>query len=416
MISQEENELLTRTGRGTPCGDLMRRYWQPVALTDELPPSSAPLPVRILGEDLVVFRDDRGKVGLLGLHCSHRGADLSYARIEDGGLRCIYHGWLYDTDGNCLEQPGEPAGSTFHEKVHHLAYPCQEKAGIIFAYLGPDEAPLLPNYEFLNAPEESRFVTKYIVDCNYLQANEGNLDQTHLSFLHRSLSGGRGETPDILAEDTSPILDPEETDFGVRLYAVRRFAGLNHVKISNFLVPNASAFSGGVRNGYCVHIHVPIDDERHWKYVLHFSRSGPLDERSARQFQKEVLPNHTLRRNMANRYEQDREEMKLETFSGIGMFFHAQDSCVTEGAGPVQDPTVEHLGYTDRALLASRKSLLRAIRDVQEGHDPQNVIRDPSANSFPDLVARSDEIPGDMDWKEHWKGRDTDPQPARRRG
>src|SRR5918999_2803368 len=152
MISREENYLLTQTGPGTPCGELMRRYWQPVALAEELPLHGAPLKVTILGEDLVLFRDDQNRPGLLGLHCSHRGADLSYGRLEDGGLRCIYHGWLYDVHGRCLEQPGEPAGSTFHERVRQTAYPCVERAGVIFAYLGPGEPPLLPAFEFLAAP------------------------------------------------------------------------------------------------------------------------------------------------------------------------------------------------------------------------------------------------------------------------
>src|SRR2546427_803366 len=163
MITEQENNLLTQVGPGTPCGELMRRYWQPVALSEELPPGGAPLPVRLLGEDLVLFRDDQGRPGLLGIHCSHRGADLSYGRLEDGGLRCIYHGWLYDIEGRCLEQPGEPANQTglavergkasddprsaagpapFHEKIRHTAYPCIERAGVIWAYLGPGEPPL----------------------------------------------------------------------------------------------------------------------------------------------------------------------------------------------------------------------------------------------------------------------------------
>src|SRR6266699_1560591 len=157
MLSREENELLTRTGPGTPCGELMRRYWQPAALAEELPPRGAPLPVRLFGEDLVLFRDDDGRPGLLGLHCSHRGADLSYGRIEDGGLRCIYHGWLYDLRGRCLEQPGEPAGSSFHEKIQHRAYPCVEAGGIVLAYMGPGESPLIPGYEFLTVGDEHRF-------------------------------------------------------------------------------------------------------------------------------------------------------------------------------------------------------------------------------------------------------------------
>src|SRR5918996_4744741 len=131
MLTKEENELLTRTGPGTPCGELMRRYWQPAALSEELPPGGAPLPVTLFGEELVLFRDDQGRIGLIGLHCSHRGADLSYGRLEDGGLRCIYHGWLYDRTGRCLEQPGEPEGSTFHERIRQTAYPCREVAGVI---------------------------------------------------------------------------------------------------------------------------------------------------------------------------------------------------------------------------------------------------------------------------------------------
>lgn len=188
MLSREENELLTRTGPGTPCGELMRRYWQPAALADELPQGGAPLPVRLFGEDLVLFRDDDGRPGLLGIHCSHRGADLSYGRIEDGGLRCLYHGWLYDVQGRCLEQPGEPAGSTFHERIKHPAYPCYEVGGVIYAYVGPGDPPQLPPYEFVRAPVEYRSNAKVFQDCNYLQGNEGNQDPVHLSFLHQQAS------------------------------------------------------------------------------------------------------------------------------------------------------------------------------------------------------------------------------------
>ena len=145
MVSVQENELLTRIGPGTPGGELLRRYWQPAALAEELPTGGAPLPVRLLGEELVLFRDADGHPGLLGLHCAHRGADLSYGRLEDGGIRCIYHGWLYDRTGRCLEQPGEPAGSTFHERIRHTAYPCEERAGLVLTYMGPGDPPLLPN-------------------------------------------------------------------------------------------------------------------------------------------------------------------------------------------------------------------------------------------------------------------------------
>src|SRR5437870_4162870 len=184
MLTHEERELLIRISPGTPCGDLMRRYWQPAALSEELPPGRAPVPVRLLGEDLVLFRDEQGRPGLLGLHCAHRGADLSYGRLEDGGLRCLYHGWLYDVAGRCLEQPGEPAGSSFKDRVRQRAYPCRDTAGVIFAYLGPGEPPLLPAYEFLTVPSAQRYVNKALHECNYLQGNEGNIDPAHLSFLH----------------------------------------------------------------------------------------------------------------------------------------------------------------------------------------------------------------------------------------
>jgi len=426
MISKEENDLLTQTNRGTPCGELMRRYWQPAALSDELPePGCAPVPLRLLGEDLVLFRDEHGIPGLLGLHCSHRGADLSYGRIEDGGLRCLYHGWLYDVGGHCLEQPGEPeplagdqagadadasasplpaAPRRFHERIQHPAYPCVEKGGLIFAYLGPGEPPLLPAYEFLDSRPEFRFVTKYLQECNYLQANEGNIDQTHLSYLHRRLSYSSGDSQAYLAADTAPTLEPEITDFGLRLYSVRRTGAERiHVKISNFVYPNVSVFSGGMRDGYSVHLHVPIDDERHWKYVYHFGRSRPLSEGHVAGFRKEITNDRRLVRTRSNRYLQDRDELKAETFSGMGSFFHAQDACVTEGAGPIQDRTRENLGYTDRALFTCRKLLLGAIQAVQDGEDPPLTVRNPAENRFAHLVARADEIPSDVDWREYWK-------------
>src|SRR4051812_2457457 len=162
MLVEELNVLLTRTGRGTPCGELLRRYWQPAALAEELPAGGAPLPVRLLGEDLVLFRDESGQPGLLGIHCAHRGADLSYGRLEDGGPRCISHGWLYARPGRCMEQPGEPAGSTFHERIRQTAYPCVEIGGLIMTYMGPGEPPLIPNYEFFQASDGFRVTSKVL--------------------------------------------------------------------------------------------------------------------------------------------------------------------------------------------------------------------------------------------------------------
>src|SRR5438552_2553251 len=216
MLAKEENDLLTRTGPGTPCGELLRRYWQPAALAEELPAGGAPIPIRLLGEDLVLFRDDDGQWGLLGLHCSHRGADLSYGRIEDGGLRCIYHGWLYDVEGRCLEQPGEPAESSFFRRITHRAYPCVEAGGLILTYMGPGTPPELPPWDFLVAPDDLRANTKIFHECNYLQGLEGTFDPQHLMFLHRFFtpdSDGRPPAPTGLWE----AFDVQETSWGAQL-------------------------------------------------------------------------------------------------------------------------------------------------------------------------------------------------------
>jgi len=421
LMTEEENLLLTRTGPGTPCGELMRRYWQPAALSEELPAGGAPLPVRLLGEDLVLFRDDAGWPGLLGLHCSHRGADLSYGRVEDGGLRCIYHGWLYDTEGRCLDQPGEPGGGQSKNSIRHPAYPCVERAGVIFAYLGPGEPPLFPSYEFLNAPDERVFAMKLFHECNYLQGNEGNIDLVHLSFLHYNQKNrgigaglnGLNEGPEVAqggklsSRGAAPVVeftDVELTDYGLRSYKIRRDAGPDryHLYVTEFVLPNFTAFpgSGYDLGGYSVNWHVPVDDSSHWKYTFVFSRTGAVDKNRLRRSRSEVAPDYKPIRNRANRYLQDRPSMEQESYSGIGRNFQDQDLCAVEGMGRVQDRTREHLGSADRAVVVGRKVLLNAIREVQEGRDPANVVRDPKSNRFR-IVAAAEFVPARKDWKAH---------------
>ncbi len=318
MLTAEENELLTRISPGTPAGELLRRYWQPAALAEELPLNGAPLPVRLLGEDLVLFRDAQGEPGLLGIHCSHRGADLSYGRLEDGGIRCLYHGWLYDRSGRCLEQPGEPAGSTFHERIRHRAYPCIERAGVIFAYLGPGEPPLLPAYEFLTVPAENRFVTKLFSECNYLQGNEGNQDPVHLSFLHFINTDAARESNQLQGRERAPRIECEPTDWGVRIYAVRpEGTDSRFVRISNAVLPNLTCFAGGPRDGHSVNWHVPIDDTHHWKYTFLFRRGGPIDKQSTASGRAGADAAYHPIRNKGNRYLQDREEQRTFTFTGM---------------------------------------------------------------------------------------------------
>jgi len=429
MITREENDLLTQTGPGTPCGDLMRRYWQPVALAEELPKGGAPRKVRIFREDLVLFRDDQGQPGLLGIHCAHRGTDLSYGRVEDGGLRCLYHGWLYDICGRVLEQPGEPGGGAHRDEIHQLAYPCREAGGVIFAYLGPGEPPLLPNYEFLTVPEEYRTATKILIHCNYLQGNEGNIDPVHLSFLHQSLAegdiprrrvvqGSNASDNSLLGKHVAPAIDVEITDFGVRIYTVRAAAAdKSYLRVTNLIFPNAGAFGGStIGEGYSVHWHVPIDDGCHWKYILMFSRERPLSDELRNWSRFELNSDYTLTRNAANRFQQDRESMKTKTFIGMGLNFQAHDAFATESQGPTEDRTAEHLVSSDKAIVAGRKLLLAAIQDVKEGREPRNVIRDPNLNRFPHLVVLSEVVPAATDWKQYMKKVESENQLALQNG
>jgi len=414
MISAEENRLLTQTNPNTPCGELLRRYWQPVALTEELREGAAPLKVKMLGEELVLFRDDQGRFGLIGLHCSHRGTDLSYGRIEDGGLRCLYHGWLYDVCGRVLEQPGEPGGGAHRQEIRHPAYPCQEMGGIILTYMGPGEPPLLPNYEFLTVSAEYRTATKVFEACNYLQGNEGNIDPVHLSFLHqcldeaqfarrRTVPGSTATDNTLLGEDIAPTIDVEVTDYGLRIYTVRD-AGRDkrYIRITNFVMPNLSVFGGStVGAGYSIHWHVPIDDTHHWKYIFAFSREKPLDEFMRTRSRAELTADYRMTRNASNRYQQDRDSMKTQTFTGMGVNFQAHDAFATESQGAVQDRMAEHPVTSDKAILAARKLLLNAIKNAQDGRDPQHVMRDAKSNRLLHLQALSEVIPAAVDFKQH---------------
>ncbi len=414
VLSKEENELLTRTGPGTPAGELLRRFWQPVALSEEVPVGAAPMPVTIMSENLVLFRDDDGKPGLLGLHCSHRGADLSYGRVEDGGLRCIYHGWLYDRAGRCLEQPGEPAGSTlrqaqgrpFHERIQQRAYPCEEVAGYIFTYMGPGDPPLLPEFEFLTTSEEHRYTAKRLNECNFLQALEGTYDPQHLSFLHLIYSAKDDAVQGYLAKDPAPSLEVEETENGVCVMRRLRISDDEYfVKSNKYVLPSMSV-AAATTSGYTFHWYVPIDDERCFIYDAVFSRDETLDKERLARSRSERDSSYRLLRNKDNRYQQDREEMKSRTFSGIGTSFNAQDACVIEGAGAIQDRTQEHLGYTDKGLITARKLYLRAILDLQEGREPPSVIRDPALNRTQNTTVVDGVIPAVPDWRDRLKARE----------
>ena len=413
MVPHETNRLLTQTGPGTPMGDVMRSYWQPIALSEELPPGSAPMPVRILSEDLVLFRDEQGRLGLLGKQCPHRCTDLSYGRIENGGLRCLYHGWLFDVKGKCLEQPAEPENSTYKDEIKHTAYPTHEVGGMIFTFMGKGEPPKFPDYEFVKAAPERRFLKRSTLDCNYLQALEGGYDPAHLSFLHRPIAKkdtrpvpgtDKAMSADMYyKEDRRPNLDYEVTDYGERIFSIRKSGeDKKYVRVTNFVMPDSIAIVGNegrIGEGYSMHWHVPIDDTHHvrWDYV--FNRVRPLDmSKYEMRIANDKGPNGE-KRSAENRYFQDRELMMTSNFTGMGESFNVHDAFAAESQGPIQDRTYENLGTTDVIIARVRKQLLEGVEAVQQGKDPLNVKRDSSDIS--NLIVMSEVMPNTVDHKEY---------------
>jgi phenylpropionate dioxygenase-like ring-hydroxylating dioxygenase large terminal subunit len=397
MLSKANNDLLTQTGPGTPGGRFLRSYWQPIAASEEMPIGGAPLPLRIMSEDLVLFRDDQNRLGLIGQFCAHRGTDLSYGRIENGGLRCLYHGWLFDIEGKCLDQPAEPAGKKFCHKVRQPAYPVQEKGGCIWAYLGEGKPPLIPEFEFLTAPEPNRLCFRVIQTCNWLQGLESSTDPAHTTYLHRRPAGTPSERSgsDVAAlrGNEPPEIAIEHTSFGTRIFATHNSPnGKKYLRVNNYVYPSgATPSTSGGEAGYQGRWYVPIDDVTHCRFEFFYRQSKPLDKERLRKNRAEnVAPDNRHIRRPENRYLQDREEQKRdESYGGMGLHFPSQDAFAIETQGAIQDRTKEHLGSTDVVIIEVRKALLKAIKQMEETGEAPGLIRDPAFDPFADFVCTS---------------------------
>src|SRR5262245_1238565 len=405
MLSREDNDLITQTNQGTPAGDLMRRYWIPALLSEEIPaPDCPPVRVKMLGEELVAFRDSQGRIGLIGEHCAHRGTSLFFGRNEECGLRCIYHGWKYDVEGNVIDTPAEPGESEFKKKLRHTAYPVHENNGIVYAYLGPREKmPLFPNYEWTQVPLEFTYVTKCVLECNYLQGLEGECDSSHLSFLHRAFN--RDGNQPLYQADSSPSYQTEDADFGVRLIAIRKAPDKQqYVRVSSFVMPVYGCVpagrGAGELSGYEIHIYVPADDTHCWRYDMGFRRSRAVREDEVHR-RKQINPDYTRIRNARNNYLQDRQVQKDQTFTGIQDFLN-HDACATESMGAIFDRSKEHLGVSDKAVIAVRKFLLTTIKELQRGKEPLHVVHDAKNNWFPHVDCFAYLLPEKIGWLQHF--------------
>ncbi|HEY6256008.1 MAG TPA: hypothetical protein VIY51_09480, partial [Xanthobacteraceae bacterium] len=336
-------------------------------------------------------------------------------------------GWLYDIDGRCLEQPAEPPESRYKDEIRHLAYPVIERAGLLLAYMGEGAPPLLPNYEFLDATPEHRFLQRTLLECNYLQALEGDIDPAHVSFLHRSLQrrpSGRKDARTVpgsnmaaatfVRADRRPKLEAERTDFGLRNYAIRDAGdGGRYVRINNFIMPNKVAAIGNegrVSEGYTIHWRVPVDDENHIRFDFYFNRvRGVALERYEQECATETVDGRYTR-NRRNRYLQDRASMQTDTFAGMGDYYAAHDAFAAESQGPIHDRSREHLATSDTCIVAARRQLLAAIAAVRSGQDPIHVIRDPAQNDMSHIVVLSEVVPPDTDYKDLWRRRAQKPE------
>jgi phthalate 4,5-dioxygenase oxygenase subunit len=394
MLNVSDNELLTRTGPGTPMGELFRRFWHPVLLAEELSePDGTPVRLRVLSEDLVAFRDTDGKVGIIDALCPHRRAGMFFGRNEECGLRCVYHGWKFDVHGRCVDMPTEPLDSTFKDKVTIKAYPTAEYGGCIWIYMGPPEKqPALPDLEWARVPDSQRVLSRWLQECNYMQAVEGEIDSAHVSWLHAPLqveaSPFRGRFNDAIIRDGAPQITVKPTDYGF-CYGARRDAdnGEYYWRVTQWLLPTFSLIPahGFPRGGRCW---IPIDDTHISVIQYNYHPERPLTEaevqrgKNSPQIQpaRYRLPDGVTIDicrdvlNADNDYLIDRELQRTQNFTGIQVI-RTQDTAMTESMGGIVDRTQEHLGTTDVAVIAARRRLLKMARDLEDGVEPVEALR-----------------------------------------
>ena len=414
---------MTRIGPGTPAGKLLRRYWQPVALVDEMQGERPVKAVRILGEDFVLFRNGK-QFGLIDRHCAHRGADLAYGRLEDGGLRCSFHGWLYDASGKCIETPAEPEGSRLCEHIRLRAGPVVERSGVLFAYLGAGEPPAFPHFDCFVAPPEYTFAFKGYWDCNWLQALEVGIDPAHASWLHKyfededpAASYGRqfrGTPADsalpiskVLREYDRPEIRVERTEYGMRLQTLRRISDAQtHIRVTNILFPQAFVIPMNAEMTI-TQFHVPVDDTGCYWYSIFTSFGAPVDKDTMRNQRLRTYPAPDYKPifGRANGWGFNAEEQRTRTFTGMGFDINIHDQFACESQGPIQDRSQESLGSSDKGIVLYRRILVDAIRKSEAGEKPLMVVDAAQASALTGPPA-IDGIGPTGGMEEYWKESD----------
>ena len=416
MLTAEDNELLCRVEGDAPMGQLMRRHWLPVCMSEEIPePDGTPVRAKLLGEELVVFRDSDGRVGVLHEHCPHRGPSLVYGRNEEGGLRCLYHGWKFDVEGTVLEMPSEPQASDLAKKTKHKAYPAHEGGGYVWAYMGP--AAEMPNFQmpaWAPTPDTRISIVKMHAAANWAQTLEGGIDSAHSSNLHASdiqaarVDGGTKATASIWARpttDKAPRFQAQPTPYGFRYAAIRRpiqnAATQDYVRITEFIAPFTALIPPN--NVYNVALmNVPLDDTNTMYYFMAWSDKGPgIDQEAWRKFcgaQPGIDLDRDYRklRNRDNDYKQDRNAMKLGNFTGIHGIPN-QDMAMWESMAPIVDRSRDRLGASDLAIVEFRRIMVDAVKKFRDGG--RAIGTDPSCPPHVSLAAFEGMVPKGSDWR-----------------
>jgi 5,5'-dehydrodivanillate O-demethylase oxygenase subunit len=364
MLTAEENDRISRVGPGTPGGELLRRYWHPICVAQELSEDQPTKFVRVLSEDLVLFRDKSGNVGLIQDHCAHRGASLLYGRVEERGISCAYHGWLYDTNGDCLECPAEPAGSRFHLTVKMRAFPVRRFAGFYWAYLGPLPAPELPRFDVFVLKNGQRNITVYpILDCNWFAAAENAVDSTHLQILHQALP----MSPRRPSNTTRGYIDDiESSDYYLLPYGIMK----QRTYKTGTVDEHPMIFPTHLRTRGSIWLRTPIDDTHTLQWTLNFRATENGEE-----VEEDEIPVKYL-----NSFKQPADAMHpvarfdLQVPWGQPL---AQDIVMWETQGPISDREHERLATSDKGIEMLRRLMLEEIAKVEHGEDPMGVVRDP---------------------------------------
>jgi 5,5'-dehydrodivanillate O-demethylase len=340
---------------------MLRRYWWPVGFSEALKPKGAPVKVRLLAEDFVLFRNGARELGLLELHCSHRGTSLEFGRVEDNGIRCCYHGWLYDRRGKCLEQPAEPEDSTFKDRIQHPAYVVQEAAGLVFAYIGPEPAPLLPGYDLLVRDDGCRVVGGGEEFCNWLQRAENSADGAHSIALHAA------GYPNMAMK--RPTINWEQTRFGIK--ETTWVEGVSKPRITHFIFPSHvrhSAARVGENPRQVIRFRVPTDDFTTTTYWIDF-----YPHRDGQPTRAESLKTQGFKKSEPGVYRRGED-------GWWNIYTHEQDRVAQESQGVIADRAKENLASSDQGIIMLRKMIRASIEAVRAGKDPYGVIRDPADN------------------------------------